>query len=99
MLYLPDTCPHAGLQMYAGGTVVYAPGKTCNVVADQLSGHLEKVSAWLDASCLTLNTKKTISMRFSTVRLPVSESLLVKLKNEPIEQVTHVKYLGLILEN
>lgn len=83
--------------MYADYTVVYASGKTCNVAADQVAVHLEKVSAWLDASCLTLNTKKTISICFSTGRLPVSESLSVKIKGEPIEQVTDVKNLGLIL--
>ena len=38
--------------------------KTYDVLAEELISNLEKVSAWLDASCLTLSTKKTKSISF-----------------------------------
>lgn len=66
---LPDACPDIGLQMYADDTVFDVSGKTCDYVADKLTKNLEKVSAWLDASCLTLNTKKTKSVCFSIKKI------------------------------
>ena len=50
--------------------------KTCDAVADELTKNLEKVSAWLDASCLTLNTV------FPLKKLPATESLNVRIKDE-----------------
>ena len=55
---LPESCPGAGLQMYADDTVIYAYGKTALAVTNQLSKHLETTARWLENSCLTLNVKK-----------------------------------------
>ncbi len=54
---------------------------------------LEKVSAWLDASFLTLITKKTKSICFSIRELPVTKSLNIRIKDEIIEQVSEEKYI------
>ncbi len=58
-------CPDASLQMFADDKVIYVSGRNCVEIEEKLSRNLEKVSAWLDASFLTLNTKKTKSMCFS----------------------------------
>ena len=76
---LPDICPGIGLQMYADDTVVHVSGKTRDAVADKLTKNLEKVSAWLDTSCFTLNTQKTKSICFSIKKLPATESMNVSI--------------------
>ncbi len=70
----------------------------CVEIEEKLSRNLEKVSAWLDASFLTLNTK-TKSICFSIRKLPVTESLNIRIKDEIIEQVSEEKYLGMILDS
>ncbi len=71
-------------------------GRNCVEIEEKLSRNLEKVSAWLDASFLTLNTK-TKSICFSLTKLLVTESLNIRIKVEIIEQVSEEKYLGMIL--
>ncbi len=57
------------------------------------------MSAWLDASFLTLNNKKTKSICFLITKLPVTESLNIRIKDEIIEQISEEKYLGMILDS
>ncbi len=95
---LPEVCPDASLPMYADD-MVYVSGGNCVEIEEKLSRNLEKVSAWLDASFLTLNTKKTKSICFSIRKLPVTESLNIRIKDEIIEQVSEEKYLGMILDS
>ncbi len=59
-----EICPDASLQMYADDMVIYVSGRNCVEIEEKLSRNLEKVSAWLDASFLTLNTKTTKSIFF-----------------------------------
>ncbi len=47
----------------------------------------------------TLNTKKTKSICFSIRKLPVTDSLNIRIKVEIIEQVSKEKYLGMILDS
>ncbi len=94
---LPEVCPDASLPMYADDMVIYVSGRNCVEIEEKLSRNLEKVSAWLDASFLTLNTKKSIC--FSIRKLPVTESLNIRIKDEIIEQVSEEKYLGMILDS
>lgn len=62
---LPEVCPEVGLQLYADDTMVYVADKNRAVIGSKLTKSLQKVSVWLNRSCMTLNTKKTKSMRFS----------------------------------
>ncbi len=48
---LSEVCPDASLQMFADDTVIYVSVKNCVETEGKLSRNLEKVSAWLDASC------------------------------------------------
>ncbi len=96
---LPEIYPDASLQMYSDDTVIYVSARNCVEIEEKLSRNLEKVSAWLDASFLTLNTKKTKSICFSITKLSVTESLNIRIKNEIIEQVSEEKYLGMILDS
>lgn len=96
---LPEVCPEVGLQMYADDTVVYVSGKSPVVIGNTLTKSLEKVSNWLNKSCLTLNLRKTKSMCFSIQRTRIINDLDVKMNGELIDQVEQEKYLGVILDS
>lgn len=61
---LPSVCDDVNIQMYADDTVIYTWGKDAEQVSKKLTLAMEKVSKWLNASCLTLNIKKTATMYF-----------------------------------
>ena len=50
--------------MYADDTVLFTHGKDPEQVATKLTLTMQKVTKWLNNSCLTLNTEKTITMFF-----------------------------------
>ncbi len=61
---------------------------------------LAVVSEWLKANRLTLNTKKTKFVVFgSRHRLRQVPVLNLSINGEKLEQVEHMKYLGVILDN
>ena len=91
--------PGIGLQIYVCDAVVHVSGKTCDAFADKLTKKFEKVSALPNASCLTLNTKKTKSICFSIKKQPATDSFNVVIKDELIKQVTEVKYLWMIWDS
>ena len=62
---LPQQCHDAELQMYADDTVVYTHAKTAELAAAKLTIALERITHWLDQSCLSLNVNKTKGMFFS----------------------------------
>lgn len=73
----------------------HVSGKTCDAVADKQTKNFEKVSAW----CLLFDTKHLEKkVCFSIKKLPTTESLNVRIKGELIEQVTEMKYSGIILD-
>lgn len=84
--------PGIDLQMYADNTVVHVSGKARDAVEDKLTKTLENVSAWLDASCLTLKIKKMKSICFSIKRLAATEPLNVRIKGELNDQAQEVTY-------
>lgn len=95
---LPDCCQDAEFQMYADDAVLYVHGKTAAEVSQKLNDQLEVVALWLNRSCLALNVNKTVSMCFSSGRRLTSTTLNIEISNKPINQVTEVKYLGLVLD-
>ncbi len=51
MIFQKCVLKDASLQMFADDTVIYVSVKNCVETEGKLSRNLEKVSAWLDASC------------------------------------------------
>lgn len=58
---------------------------------------MTEVSDWLNKSCLSLNVSKTVCMHF-TARKHNSVNPGIILNGEVIKCVTHVKYLGIIID-
>ena len=89
---LPDSCQGADFQMYADDAVICAHGKTSAIVSHKLNKHLEAVALWLNRFCLVLNVNKTVSICFSSGRCPTPIVLNININDQPISQVTEVKY-------
>lgn len=94
---LPDVCNNVHFQMYADDAVILTYGKSYSEVSKTLTSVMSKVQDWLTASCLYLNTQKTVCMAFSK-RPVVLQNSNVFLKGEELSLVTEFKYLGVILD-
>ena len=91
---LPQQCDDIELQMYADDTVVYTHAKTAELAAAKLMIALERITHWLDQSCLNINVNKTKGTFFSkTIVQPPNADIIIK--GEKIDIVTDFKYLGL----
>lgn len=96
---LPDACPGAGFQMYADDVVMYVRGKTVSAVSDELSEHLQSVAVWFQKAGLSLNIEKTKCVCFSSKSKSINTDLQLQINGENIEQVSEMKYLGLVLDS
>lgn len=94
---LPQTCPDVNVQMYADDSVIFTHARSKEHAAAKLTASMSKMSDWLANSCLTLNLSKTVGMYF-TVRINNSVNPVILINGEVITSVTHVKYLGIIID-
>lgn len=56
---LPQQCEGIQVQMYADDTVIFTYVKTAESAAEKLKDATEKITQWLEQSCLSLNISKT----------------------------------------
>lgn len=94
---LPQVCPGVNVIMYADDTVLFTHAGTKELVANKLSSAMVKISNWLNESCLSLNVSKTVCTYF-TARKQNSVNPDIIFNGEAIKFVTHVKYLGIIID-
>ncbi len=95
--YLPSSCPDLECQIYADDTVIYTSAKSSAKVVVLLSEQMEKISKWLQENNLTLNVKTTVFMCFSNRKK--IEKVKIRVFNEEIEEVTEVRFLGVVLDS
>lgn len=78
---LPSVCSDMDTQLYADDAVIYAHGSTKQQAAAKLTNAL-RLTAWLNQSCLQLNTTKIVSVFFSKKQCTTSDIMLLgKKKN------------------
>ncbi len=94
---LPSVCHGIDLQMYADDTVLYTHAKTAELAARKLTVVMERITEWLDQSCLSLNISKTKGMFFSKTKESINADIYIKA--EKIEIVSEIKYLGVLLDS
>ncbi len=95
--YLPKQCEGIQVQMYADNTVIFTHAKTAELAAEKLNVATERITQWLEQSCLTLNTSKTKEMFFSKMNVCSSKADIF-INGEKMEIVTEFNYLGLTLD-
>lgn len=59
---------------------------------DTVYKHMQRITEWLDQSCLSLNTNKTKGTFFTKTKLHTNTDIFIK--SEKIQIVTEFKYLS-----
>ena len=70
-----------------------------NVIEDTVNEELGKISDWLIANRLTLNTKKSNFLLVRPRRRKPSHEISLSINNEPLVETDHAKYLGVLIDN
>ena len=90
-LFINDMCylnlhVHTKISLYADDTALFNSGKTIKEVQKNLQEDFELIWKWLDLNSMHLHPQKTKHM------------LLLKYKNFPLDNVSKIKYLGIIFD-
>ncbi len=94
--YLTD----CNVNLYADDTALYTSANSHIELLLNLRLELTVVSEWLKANRLTLNIKKTKLVVFgSRQKLSQTPQLKLAINGEQLEQVSQMKYLGVILDH
>ncbi|GBN58243.1 hypothetical protein AVEN_144233-1 [Araneus ventricosus] len=84
--------------LFADDSAVLAQGSTVNYVLRTLQSFLYSLEEWLTKWRIAVNTDKTKAIMFRKGH-PNHNPSILELFDEPIEWVTEVKYLGLVIDN
>ena len=84
--------------LFADDTTVLLEGKEYEGFSMALNNELHKLSTWLDANKLSINTKKTHFMVFHRSRIKTNDVNVIMQLNI-IERINSTKFLGLIIDD
>ena len=97
---LPNVSEKLFAILFADDTSVFLDGKDLAEITNTINAELAKLTVWLSANKLTLNTSKSHFMTFHRAKLKSSDTKIpVILSNTILEQVTFIKFLGVIIDN
>ena len=98
--HLPNVSEKLFAILFADDTSVFLEGKDLAEITNTLNAELAKLTVWLSANKLTLNTSKSHFMIIHRAKLKSSDTKIpVILSNTILEQVTFIKFLGVIIDN
>ena len=101
LLYINDFSRASDLLfsiIFADDTSVFLHGTCYDKLIDILNNELRKISLWLKANKLTINTNKTHYMVFHRGKIK-NEKKPVTLDETEIEPKNNTKFLGIIIDN
>jgi len=84
--------------IFADDTNLFITGNNINDLIETSNHELTNIVQWITANKLSLNTKKTKYIIFSSRNRSCKTNKSLKMNNEPIEQVKSIKFLGVILD-
>jgi hypothetical protein len=86
--------------MFADDTNLTSSGLSSAEIEYKLNSDLLNLSKWLESNKLTLNTKKTKSMRIASKRKLnlIPEGLQILINDTLIEQLKQKEVLGIIID-
>lgn len=91
---MPKVLEKCEIVLYADDTMIYAEGCDSETCKTNIMHDIENINIWLKTNKLKLNEKKT---KFMEVNM-ISEEM-IQINGENIEKVTHIKYLGFMIDN
>jgi hypothetical protein len=95
---LTQNCNGAQCNLFADDALFYVYGKDINTVNNKLQECINYVENWYQCNKLTLNAKKSNVMLIHNSNSKTNTSLGITVNNTKLEQVDHVKYLGVWLD-
>uniref|UniRef100_A0A3B3C2G3 Reverse transcriptase domain-containing protein n=1 Tax=Oryzias melastigma TaxID=30732 RepID=A0A3B3C2G3_ORYME len=100
IIYINDICLVSKvlhLILFADDTNIIHCGNDLETLVKEVENELELLKSWFDSNKLTLNLKKTKFIVFTNRQTNVSKDLIIH--NTAIEQVSQIKFLGVIIQN
>jgi len=100
---LPNCLEYCKCLLFADDTTIFIRGHDISLLYQNLNKDLSKLVDWFWANKLSLNLSKTNYMLFKS-KSPISDtcanldSMCIKFGNTEIEKKSHVKFLGIILD-
>ena len=95
---LPNVSEKLFAILFADDTSVFLEGKDLAEITNTLNAELAKLTVWLSANKLTLNTSKSHFMNFHHAKLKSSDTKIPVILSNTI-LVTFIKFLGVIIDN
>jgi hypothetical protein len=84
---------------FADDLILAIRGDSVSAVENYLNGELSKVTAWSKSNKIRFNDEKSKVMLVSRRKRKEPKVIKVYLNNKPLEQVTAMKYLGIIVDH
>ena len=94
---LPNALIHSNCILFADDTTVYYSSKHIPDIFDKINKDLDSLEDWFKANKLSLNISKTHYMIFPG-QPNNHKNLSLKINNEIINQVSKIKFLGMIID-
>lgn len=88
--------PDSNLNFFADDTMIYSTSMNMNHAITKIQKHINTITPWLQDWKLTLNTNKSIAMKFGK---NLKSTKFIKINNTDIPWSSTTKYLGVTLDS
>ena len=95
---LPNVSKKLNFYLFADDTNIYYESKSIYDLVRNINAELQNVQKWLDANRLSLNISKTNYIIFHSSSKTIPSDILIKIGEQHITRVNHVRFLGLLLD-
>ena len=95
---LPHSIEHSKTILFADDTTIYATGNNSADPFEKVNEDLSHLTDWFRANQLSVNVSKTKYMLISNKNNTTKSTATLKIDDENLDQVTHTKFLGLLLD-
>ena len=95
---ISQSVTNASCSIYADDVVIYVSGTTIGEINDKLQNTINNVHDWYSQNKLKINTDKTKSMLIKNNHVIPTQNLNIRLGNQCLENVQHIRYLGLEID-
>ena len=102
-LYVNDICnlqihPETRVSLYADDTALFNQANDRGVCENNLQNDFNYVVRWLECNGMCLNATKTKTILFGSKGKIKNDTISVKYKNDSLESVDSIKYLGVMID-
>ena len=95
---LPNISKKLNFYLFADDTNIYYASKSIYDLVRNVNAELKYVQKWLDANRLSFNISQTNYIIFHSSSKTIPSDILMKIGEQHITRVNHVRFLGLLLD-